>query len=146
MPITRSSKPSRRKPIEDMLEEKKITVYSHINPYRTVAMVEDKAEFGMAGLGGHIVFGVYIKGGHVMNCPGNTIARMHKPQILQYLMMHSVKKVAVVAGTNDLVDRNNRVKGGVQTITQRMRALVRDLQDCGKKVCISKVPGRVGHK
>ena len=108
-------------------------------------MVEDKAEFGMAGLGGHIVFGVYIKGGHVMNCPGNTIARMHKPQILQYLMMHSVKKVTVVAGTNNLFDRDNRV-GGVQAMTERMRALVRDLQDFGMNMCIIKVLGRVGHK
>ena len=58
---------------------------------------------------------------------------MHKPHILNYLMMHNVKKVAVVNRTNDLVDGNNRV-GDVQAITERMRALVRDLQDCGMKV------------
>ena len=62
-------------------------------------MVEDKVEFEMAVLGDSLVFGVYIKGGLVMSCPGATIATMHKPHILQYLMMHNVKKVVVVAGT-----------------------------------------------
>ena len=132
MPRTRSSKPSRRKTIENTLEEKNITVYSHLNPFRTVAIVEDKAEFEMAVLGDSLVFGCISKEDFV-SCPGATIARMHKPHILQYLMMHSVKKVAVVAGTNELVDRNNIVRV-VQAITERMRALVRDLQDCGMKV------------
>ena len=96
-----------------MLEEKKITVYSHLNPFHTVAMIEDKAEFEMAVLGDSLVFGVYIKGVPVMSCPGAIIARMQKPHILPYLMMHSLNKVAVVAATNDLV-------GDVQVITERM--------------------------
>ena len=79
--------------IEDMLEEKKITVYSHLNPFRTVAIVEDKAEFEMAVLGDSLVFGCISKEDFV-SCLEATIARMHKPHILQYLMMHSVKNVA----------------------------------------------------
>ena len=80
------------------------------------------------------------KGSDGLELPGSNARAAIARDILEKFLSRSVNGIAIVAGTNNLVDRNGEV-GVVKEIADRMETLVRNYQRAGFRVAIVKVPG-----
>ena len=119
------------------------TVTEHQWQFRRPTTHEPQESYKYAVLGDSLVYGVYMKGGVVISAPGATIERLNSPDVLDQIVDLGVQAVAVLAGTNNLVDRDGN-EGDPKQIASQMETLVSSMKDRGLKVCIVKVPGRRG--
>ena len=136
---------ARIRAIQERLEAREYQVEEERYPFfhRVISLPRVHYQYGV--LGDSIVFGINIKEAIVMSFPGATLERLSHDDILEKFLSRSVNGIAIVAGTNNLVDWNGEV-GAVNEIADRMETLVQKYQRAGFRVAIVKVPGRVGFK
>ena len=99
-----------------------------------VALPRVHYQYGV--LGDSIVFGINIKEAIVMSFPGATLERLSHDDILEKFLSRSVNGIAIVAGTNNLVDWNGEVDV-VKEIADGMETLVRKFQKAGFRKPVS---------
>ena len=131
--------------IWENLRERRLFVTEEQRPYRTVVATERKPRYRNAVLSDSLAFGVFLADTLVVSCPGATLDRLGSEVILRDLERSGVENVAVLGGTNNLVNRDQTVND-LQDVTDELEDLITRLKAAGFNVVIMKIPGRRGFK
>lgn len=93
-------------------------------------------------LGDSIVYGVCLNQAITISCPGGQIATLNHPSIIEELIKRNIRRVAVIAGTNNLCDKQNKKLMHPLETTDEMQHLVANLRSIGLRVCVVSITSR----
>ena len=138
-----SLKPSRISLKKSNLRQRMCNVVEEKRPFRRITYQNVPTNKNCI-LGSSLVFGCFLRDAVTISCPGGVIATMCTNQIMKELRIFGVKNVIVMAGTNNLFDKENkRLMGPVET-SDEMHYLITKLQFEGFNVGIMRLISRKG--